>query len=218
MIHGIWLGSETRRDVHDAKDMPELQQACVRTWPKGKRIFETSWHVREAAPVLADIPYWEQALDARHWAGASDVARLALLWHHGGIYLDTDVEVLRKEKLLGLQWIAFTHGSCYVGEETEGGDICGAVIIAPPQHPMIARMLHVYAGTNFKDTFNGLVNGTTLLTREIRTWGAATRVLPPHVFYPWHHQDQPIPTTLLETPEYHTTIAAHHWAGQWENK
>ena len=178
MIYGIWLGSEARRDVSDPKDMPDLQASCVRTWPKGKRVFETSWHVREAAPVLADINYWEQALDEKHWAGASDIARLALLWHHGGIYLDTDVEVLRKEKLLALQWDAFTYGTCYVGEETKDGDLCGAVIIAAPHHPMIARMLEVYAGTNFKDTFNGFVNGTTMLTREVRNWGARTHVLP----------------------------------------
>ena len=39
--------------------------------------------------------YFQEALAAKKWAFASDYARLKVLIEHGGVYMDTDVEVLR---------------------------------------------------------------------------------------------------------------------------
>ena len=51
---------------------------------------------------LDEIPYMREAYDAKKWAFVSDVARLLILYKYGGVYLDTDVELLKplEEKLL----------------------------------------------------------------------------------------------------------------------
>ncbi|MFG6357722.1 MAG: hypothetical protein K1W26_13035, partial [Acetatifactor sp.] len=52
-------------------------------------------------------PYTRQAYEAKHWGYMADVARLEILYEHGGFYLDTDVELLKN-----LDELRFQRGFC----------------------------------------------------------------------------------------------------------
>ena len=41
------------------------------------------------------IPYVKEAYEAKKWAFVTDYARLWIIYHYGGIYLDTDVELIK---------------------------------------------------------------------------------------------------------------------------
>ena len=41
------------------------------------------------------IPYVKEAYEAKKWAFVTDYARLWIIYHYGGIYLDTDVEIIK---------------------------------------------------------------------------------------------------------------------------
>lgn len=54
--------------------------------------------------------YVKQAYEHKKWAFVSDVARFWILYRHGGIYLDTDVELLRSPLPLIERGAVFRYG------------------------------------------------------------------------------------------------------------
>ena len=85
IIHYCWFGG---------KEMPELMQKCIASWKQHLPDYELHlWN--EQNFDLDRFPYAREAYDNKKYAFVSDVARLWALKEYGGIYLDTDVEVLR---------------------------------------------------------------------------------------------------------------------------
>lgn len=85
-IHYCWFGG--------AK-LPPIAKRCIRSWKKhchGYRI--TEWNESNFDIAKAPI-YVRQAHDAQKWAFVSDYVRLYALYNHGGIYMDTDLEVIK---------------------------------------------------------------------------------------------------------------------------
>lgn len=165
--------------------------------------------------------YYYQALQAKHWAAASDVLRLMVLWRFGGCYVDSDVEIVDLDKLKSMMLLAHDRNEAILGLE-DAHNVCGAVIIAPPKHKFITRMLDVYAGLNFSDTFEGsggTVNGTTLLTREAHGRDDVRLEQPP-VFHPVHfstiHQLS-LDERRAVAKEFGSTTL-HHFNHSWGNK
>ena len=75
---------------------------------------------------MTKCDYIRQAYDAPKWAFASDYVRFDILYEHGGIYLDTDVEFLKPLPEDLLQCQAFT------GFESSGGIAPGLIYGAVP--------------------------------------------------------------------------------------
>jgi hypothetical protein len=83
-IHYCWFGG---------KPLPELAQKCIASWKKyfpGYEIKE--WN--ESNYDVHKIPYIDEAYNAKKYAFMSDYARFDILYQYGGIYFDTDVEVI----------------------------------------------------------------------------------------------------------------------------
>lgn len=96
-IHYCWFG-------HGPK--PELAKKCIRSWKKYCSDYNiVEWN--EENYDVTKIPYMKAAYDAQKWAFVSDYARLDIIFQYGGIYLDTDVEVLKSyDSLLGYSGFA----------------------------------------------------------------------------------------------------------------
>lgn len=96
-IHYCWFGGNP---------LPELAQKCIESWRK----FCPDYEIIEWNETNFDINYNQyvsEAYNAKKWAFVSDVARLYALVYHGGIYMDTDVEVLKPlDDLLYLEAIS----------------------------------------------------------------------------------------------------------------
>ena len=83
-IHYIWFGG---------KPLPPMAERCISSWKEHCPDYEiVRWD--EDNFDSGGNRYFEEALAAKKWAFASDYARLKVLVEHGGIYMDTDVEVL----------------------------------------------------------------------------------------------------------------------------
>ena len=83
-IHYCWLSGE---------EMPETMKRCMATWRDKLHGWEfRCWDKRKVAAI--DSPWLRFAIAKKQWAFASDYIRIWALYHEGGIYLDTDVEVL----------------------------------------------------------------------------------------------------------------------------
>lgn len=83
-IHYCWFGGAP---------LPELAQKCIASWERFfpdytiQRWDETNYDVNA-------VPYIQEAYQAKRWAFVSDYARFDILHKHGGLYFDTDVEMI----------------------------------------------------------------------------------------------------------------------------
>ena len=85
VIHYCWFGKGK---------MPALAEKCIASWKKYCPDYEIVCHNEENFDI-SENRYAKEAYDAGKWAFVSDYARLKVLYENGGIYLDTDVEIIK---------------------------------------------------------------------------------------------------------------------------
>jgi len=85
--------------------------------------------------------YAREAYENKKWAFVSDYARLKILFEHGGIYMDTDVEVLKSLD-------NFLEHGAFTGCENEEMCVTG-IMGAEKGHEWIKSLLVYYEGRNF---------------------------------------------------------------------
>lgn len=84
-IHYCWFGRNP---------LPESAKKCIASWRKFLPDYEIiEWN--EDNFDVHSIPYTAQAYSVGKYAFVSDYARFKILYEHGGLYFDTDVEVIR---------------------------------------------------------------------------------------------------------------------------
>lgn len=84
IIHYCWFGGNP---------LPKSALKCIASWRK----FFPNYEIKEWNESNFDvniIPYTKEAYDAKKYAFVSDYARFWILYNYGGLYFDTDVEVV----------------------------------------------------------------------------------------------------------------------------
>ncbi len=86
LIHYCWFG---RNPKH------KLEKKCIASWKKFCPDYQIiEWN--EDNYDLASAPLFvRQAIEAKKWAFATDYIRLKVVYEYGGIYMDTDVELVK---------------------------------------------------------------------------------------------------------------------------
>ena len=85
IIHYCWFGRNP---------LPELALKCIASWKKYMPDYEIKEWNEDNFDVNI-IPYTAEAYAQKKYAFVSDYARFWILYRYGGIYFDTDVEVIR---------------------------------------------------------------------------------------------------------------------------
>lgn len=133
LIHWCWFGN---------KPMPQTNKDCVKTWIK-------------ALPANFQIKFWneenfdvtqcrfsDEAFATKQFAFVSDYARWKILHQYGGVYLDSDVSMLRDISPL-LDQRAFggvVNGNFFAS---------GLILAAEPQFHICAEMVKMYESLKF---------------------------------------------------------------------
>lgn len=102
IIHYCWFGRGQK---------PELALKCIESW----KTYLSDYQLKEWNEDNFDLdmfPYVREAYDNRKFAFVTDVVRLYALYTEGGIYMDTDVEVLKSYNPF-LHHVAFSGFECY---------------------------------------------------------------------------------------------------------
>ena len=85
IIHYCWFGKG---------EMPQIAKKCIKSWKKYCPDFQIiCWN--EDNFDFSKNKYMLEAYNAGKWAFVSDVARLQVVYEFGGVYLDTDVELIK---------------------------------------------------------------------------------------------------------------------------
>ena len=108
IIHYCWFGP---------KPLPKLAKKCIDSWKKIYPDYEIKlWN--EQNFDINCCQYVKQAYLAKKYAFVTDYVRLYALYHDGGIYMDSDVEVLKNIDIF-LDNVAFSgyesYGNCLTG-------------------------------------------------------------------------------------------------------
>lgn len=135
IIHYCWFGRGEK---------PELAKKCIASWRKSCPDFEIrEWN--EGNCDYLSIPFMAEAYAARKYAFVSDVMRLIVLEQYGGVYFDTDVEVLRDISPL-------LDDEGFIGFENDQFVNSGQVMAAKAHHPVIQAMIEEYKKLHFTNT------------------------------------------------------------------
>jgi hypothetical protein len=135
-IHYIWLSDDP---------LPELNERCLESWRRVMPDYEiVRWDMKRAQ--VLDARFVREALSVRAWAFASDYIRLQALALEGGIYLDSDVEVLKPFDQF-LKHGAFS--SIEHWPEINEIAIEGAILGAEAGHPWIKACVTRYDARSF---------------------------------------------------------------------
>jgi len=196
VIHYCWFGGNP---------MPPLAQACLETWEAHldgyafKRWDETN------APQNDFVRYH---LEKCHWAFVSDYVRLHALYQEGGIYMDTDFEVLRPfdDLLERSGFIAYESGQVF----TNG--IAGS----EKGHPFFKACME-YMAARHREKLP--YQTTPQVTMAVYAGGDYTvDILPSDYFYPYNPYDgRKAVKTLMARMITPQTYAIHHWARSWHD-
>lgn len=149
ILHYIWFGSNP---------LTPLAEECLASWKSAMpdwtimRWDESNFHIA-AAPL-----YVRQAYEARKYAFVSDYVRLWVLEKFGGVYVDTDVKVLKSyEPLL--------NDSAFIGLEESKKHLPGTCVMGCEAHcKWVKDMLALYAGIEFLKA-DGSLDMTTNVER-----------------------------------------------------
>lgn len=202
IIHYCWFGGNP---------LPELAQKCIESWKKFCPDYEIiEWN--ESNFDIAANTYAKEAYEAKKWAFVSDVARLHALVTVGGIYMDTDVEVLKPlDEFLSLE--------AFSGFESETAIPTG-IMAAEKGQPLFAELLHDYDNARFlredgtPDCTTNVVRITELCLKYGLELNNQKQTVHGFTLFPYDYFcPKDFATKELRITENTATI--HHFDGSW---
>ena len=207
IIHYCWVGGNPK---------PQSVLYCIESWKRCCPDYE----IREWNETNYDFTkneYMRQAYEAKKWGFVPDYARLDIVYEHGGIYLDTDVEMVRAfDDLL-------EHESFFGFEDTGDGEYfvnCGHGFGAVPHHDVIKAARDLYEHLSFvaEDGTLNLLASPYYTTQALRLGGLVQE-----------NRDQKLPgvqvyaSDVLCPKNFRTgkvtktarTVSIHHFTASW---
>ncbi len=156
-LHFFWFGGAEKSG---------LIENCIASWKKYLPDFEIKeWN--ENNFDVRQNKYISEAYDNRRFAFVSDFARFQILERYGGLYFDTDVELLADiHDLLELDGFACRETEKYVAP--------GLVLwVKEPHNPVMSEMLKKYENLSFinEDGTQNLVTVCVYFTEILKRFG-----------------------------------------------
>lgn len=205
IIHYCWFGG---------KPLSPMARRCIDSWKKYcpdyqiKRWDETNFD-------LNSCTYIREAYEAKKWAFITDYVRLCVMYNYGGIYMDTDVEVLK-------------NLDCFLSEKAFSGfesvdRIPTGIMASEKECPIIKELLDRYQNRHFlmPDGSLDLTTNVEEITKVMINRGlvlnGTKQTVEGFTFYPKDYfcpKDYRTRNLELTTNSY----AIHHFDGSWVPK
>ena len=202
-LHYMWLGGNP---------LPYKLKKCLESWKKYCPDYEIiEWN--EKNYDITKHPYMKQAYEVGAYGFVPDYARLDILYHEGGIYLDTDVELIRS-----IDELLYQEAFCGVEkwQLVNFGGMSGSV----KGHKMIKKFLDAREELCFIDKFGhqnrntcGFYDTKVILEEGYRIEGTTQSVGGMNIYaYDWFHPYDYMSGRINETEN---TYSVHWFNGGW---
>lgn len=210
IIHYCWFGGNP---------LPEDAKKCIASWKK----YLPEYEIKEWNESNFDVnccPYVKGAYEAKKYAFVSDYARFYVLYHYGGVYFDTDVEVIcnmdsiiEKGPFMGFEKSFATQNP---DKNFPLGVAAGLGMAAEKQMPVLKELIDVY---NSKASFTfgegTIVHYTTevlkkygLENKNVKQLVGGFTIYPDDVLCPMDST-----TGLIHLTS--NTVSIHHYSCSW---
>ena len=213
VIHYCWFG---------CNPLPESAKRCIASWKKYLPEYEIKEWTEDNFDIKK-IPYIKEAYNAKKYAFVSDYARFWILYNYGGLYFDTDVEIIKPINDI-------VERGAFMGCESDSSTTDFPIAVAPglglgceAYLPFYKEMIDLYETLHFENA-DGSYNMTTVVsytTNKLIERGlkdipeiqecAGLIIYPKDYFNPKSQVDGKIRIT-------ENTRSIHHFAGTWMNR
>lgn len=205
IIHYCWFGRNPK---------PELAYRCIESWKKHCPDYEIREWNEDNFDIVAAPLYVRQAYEAGKWAFVTDYVRLWAMTAFGGIYMDTDVEVLKPLD-------PFLHHRAFSGFEN-ATDIPTGIMACEKDFPLFQTLLCYYDDAVFflPDGTVNLVTNVVTITKLCLEKGLVQNntyqeidgfaLYPKEYFCPISYM-----TNQMEQTE--NTVTIHWFSGSWKD-
>ena len=208
ILHYIWFGNNP---------LTPLAQQCLASWNAVMpdwtimRWDESNFNIA-AAPI-----YVRQAYEARKFAFVSDYVRLWVLEQYGGVYVDTDVKVLKSYELL-------LNDTAFIGLEESKAHLPGTCVMGCEPHcKWVKDMLALYDNIEFvkPDGSCDLTTNVVRMGRFLQTKGFIpspdAQYIPEYGLRIYTHDYfSPITSTRVMR-KTKNTYSIHYFAESWRD-
>ncbi len=194
VIHYCWFGGNEK---------PEVIRKCMESWKK----YCPDWEIREWNESNIDVnfcPYSAQAYKQKRWGFVPDPIRFKIIYEMGGVYLDTDVELIAPiEKLLDCGAFFGYATDSQIGSGLGFGGVKG--------HPFVKKMMDHYASLPYGSPF--------VVSTEMET-PIFQREFPEFYGNKWLRKDQLLggegdDSVLILWDVWNYSV--HHYTGTWQS-
>jgi mannosyltransferase OCH1-like enzyme len=201
IIHYCWYGKNPKSDIIIK---------CIDSWKiycYDYTIIE--WNeINSALPL--EIPFVRKAYEDKKWAFVSDYMRYLVVKNYGGIYLDTDILLIKPIDALLQKDIFF----CY---EDVDNNICSGVFGAVKDHPYLNYFLEYYCAIKVTEEFKLVDYVIPKVLNHIYYSNDSNKVMvyPYHLFYAMPYKKRYENYNKYIQDE---SLGVHIWTATWRDK
>lgn len=211
IIHYCWFGK---------KQIPKEYQKYINSWKK----FLPDYEIKEWNEDNFDvncIPFCSEAYEVKKYAYVSDYARLKILYENGGIYFDTDVEVIKNMDCIinNGPWMAIEKHNNNPAEDDMVA--LGLGFAVEPNNPIIKKIMSYYENTHyiFPDGRINQIPIVPITTDILKGYGLKQSCTKPYncggiTIYPWEYFC-PLEFLSSKLEITQNTYTIHHYSATW---
>lgn len=204
-IHYCWFGRGEK---------PELAERCIASWKKYCPDYEIIEWNEDNFDINSNL-YVKEAYENKKYAFVTDYVRLLVTYTHGGIYMDTDVEVIKSLD-------DYLHHEGVSGFENDS-QIPTGLMACREGFPLFGELLHFYDNVSFvnKDGSLNLTTNVETITNMMIKHGFIPNgqyqevegfaLYPRNVFCPEHSK-------LTDKNYMKDTATIHFFSGSWKSE
>ena len=201
-IHYCWFGRNPKS---------ELALKCIESWKQKLPDYEMIEWNEDTFDINENV-FCKEAYEAKKWAFVTDYVRLKVLYEYGGIYMDTDVEVLDSlEDFLSNRAFSGFEDNCSVPT---------GIMASEAKHPFFAELLAYYNNRHFtlEDGTYDVTTNVQIITETASNKGLrldnTMQVIEDFAFYP-NDYFCPMSWKNRKLNITKNTKTIHHFAGSW---
>ena len=203
IIHYCWFGNNKKT---------KLILDCIESWKK----YFPDYEIKEWNESNFDVfscTFSKQAYICKKWAYVSDYARMKILKDMGGIYFDTDVEVLKQfpEELLNGSFSGIEEFSKLVNP--------GLVYACEPGDVIVSKLVDEYENDTFKnESIDEILTINKRISKILDDYGyrhvdefqdlGVIKIYPSEIFCAYDGKKRMKNIT-------NNSLSTHHYAGSW---